>query len=83
MNQPAANLLSLQEHRHLRFENFRGVVRAMSGGTRAHKRIAQNLAKQLDTWHSSHYTSRSDEIRLTGVPMTVHVGDLFTGTTTP
>lgn len=182
---PAGVLLSLQEyvmleeHTHLKFEYFRGIVRAMSGASRAHILIAQNLAFSLhaklpncraytsdlrvktpsglwtypdvvltcgleeivepaetvanpiliaevlsestadydrgekfelyrsvrslrdyllieqdgidvehrwrdgELWRTFRYTSQEDEIRLTGVALTLHVRDLFTGTATP
>lgn len=185
-SRPTATLFSLDEYvmleqqTHLRFEYFQGVVRAMSGASRAHIRITRNLARLLDAleprgchiytsdmrvktpsdlwtypdvvltcgleeivepdetianplliaevlspstadydrgakfelyraiasmrdyilidqysthvehrwrdgdeWHSVTFTSEDDVIRLTGVPLTLHVRDLFTGTATP
>lgn len=185
-SRPAANLLSLQEYvmveeeAHRRFEYFRGEIRAMSGASRAHNEIAQNLARSLfalreracktyisdlrvktpsglwtypdvvltcgkqeivdpvetlanpiliaevlsestaeydrgakfelyrsipsfrdyllieqdsiavehrwrdgEEWRVAKYTSREDVIHLTGVPLDVHVGDLFAGIAIP
>jgi len=52
---PAGTLLGLDEYvmieeqSHLRFEYFRGQIRAMSGASRAHVRIMRNLARLLDS----------------------------------
>jgi len=170
----------IEEQSHLRFEYFRGEIRAMSGASRAHNEIAQNLAFAMrplrdrgcktyisdlrvktpsglwtypdvvltcgkqemvepsetvanpvvlaevlsdstadydraekfklyrsipslrdyllidqssihvehrfrdgDEWRSATFTSNDDVIRLTAVPLEIHVGDLFTGTTRP
>jgi len=38
----------LEEQSHLRFEYFRGEIRAMSGASRAHIRVMRNLGRLLD-----------------------------------